>query len=239
MDINYVDVGVCHRVKAVVLLSGGLDSTVCMAVAHSQGYEIYPISFNYSQRHARELESAKNVAQYYNISKHIMIETNMNAIGGSALTDEHLAVPSGNIDTYQIPITYVPARNLIFLSYALGYAEVMGAEKIFIGVNALDYSGYPDCRPEFINLFQQVADYSTKAGVQEKRKITIETPLLQLTKKEIVLLGESLGAPLQFTTSCYNGGQAACGECDSCLLRLKGFAEAGIVDPITYRTRSE
>ncbi|AJQ27714.1 MULTISPECIES: 7-cyano-7-deazaguanine synthase QueC [Pelosinus] len=225
--------------KAVVLLSGGLDSTVCMAVAHSKGYELFPISFNYNQRHARELESAESVAQYYNVTKHIIIETNMNVIGGSALTDEQLTVPTGNIDSHQIPVTYVPARNLIFLSYALGYAEVMGADKIFIGVNALDYSGYPDCRPEFINLFQQVADYSTKAGVQDHRKIVIETPLLQLTKKDIVLLGKNLDAPLQFTTSCYNGESVACGECDSCLLRLKGFAEAGTIDPIIYRTRSE
>ncbi len=225
--------------KAVVLLSGGLDSTVCMAVAHSKGYELFPISFNYNQRHARELESAESVAQYYNVTKHIIIETNMNVIGGSALTDERLTVPTGNIDSHQIPVTYVPARNLIFLSYALGYAEVIGADKIFIGVNALDYSGYPDCRPEFINLFQQVADYSTKAGVQDHRKIVIETPLLQLTKKDIVLLGKNLDAPLQFTTSCYNGEPVACGECDSCLLRLKGFAEAGTIDPIIYRTRSE
>jgi 7-cyano-7-deazaguanine synthase len=239
LNKNYINLGVFHSVKAVVLLSGGLDSTVCMAVAHSKGYELFPISFNYNQRHARELESAESVAQYYHVTKHIIIETNMNVIGGSALTDEQLTVPTGNIDSHQIPVTYVPARNLIFLSYALGYAEVMGADKIFIGVNALDYSGYPDCRPEFINLFQQVADYSTKAGVQDHRKIVIETPLLQLTKKDIVLLGKNLDAPLQFTTSCYNGETVACGECDSCLLRLKGFAEAGTIDPIIYRTRSE
>lgn len=226
-------------VKAVVLLSGGLDSTVCMAVAHSQGYELFPISFNYNQRHSRELESATTVAQYYKVSKHIVIETNMNAIGGSALTDEHLEVPSGSNATHDIPITYVPARNLIFLSYALGYAEVTGADKIFIGVNALDYSGYPDCRPEFINLFQEVADYSTKAGVQDQRKIRIETPLLHLTKKDIVILGHSLNAPLELTTSCYKGESAACGQCDSCLLRLKGFSEANITDPILYKTRSE
>lgn len=223
--------------KAVVLLSGGLDSTVCMAVAHHQGYELFPISFNYNQRHDRELISASNVAKHYQAVKHIVISTNMDAIGGSALTDKELAVPEGHIVTEEIPITYVPARNLIFLSYALGYAEVTGADKIFIGVNALDYSGYPDCRPEFINLFQQVADYSTKAGVQDQRKITIETPLLQLSKKEIVLLGEKLHAPLQLTTSCYKGAEAACGECDSCLLRLKGFADAGVIDPILYETR--
>ncbi|WP_378956325.1 7-cyano-7-deazaguanine synthase QueC [Pelosinus sp. sgz500959] len=225
--------------KAVVLLSGGLDSTVCMAVAHSEGYEIFPISFNYNQRHDRELESARKVAEHYKIPKHIVIRTNMDAIGGSALTDEEMAVPTGQVDQEEIPITYVPARNLIFLSYALGYAEVTGADRIFIGVNALDYSGYPDCRPEFIELFQQVADYSTKAGVQDHRKITIETPLLHLTKKDIVLLGEKLKAPLELTTSCYNGGEVACGECDSCLLRLKGFADAGVKDPILYETRSE
>ena len=223
--------------KAVVLLSGGLDSTVCMAVAHSKGYEIFPISFNYNQRHDRELISASNVANHYHATKHIVIRTNMDAIGGSALTDKELVVPEGQTVNQEIPITYVPARNLIFLSYALGYAEVTGADKIFIGVNALDYSGYPDCRPEFINLFQQVADYSTKAGVQDQRKITIETPLLHLSKKEIVLLGKELHAPLELTTSCYNGGEAACGECDSCLLRLKGFADAGVIDPILYETR--
>lgn len=223
--------------KAVVLLSGGLDSTVCMAVAHSKGYEIFPISFNYNQRHDRELLCASNVSKYYQAAKHIVISTNMDAIGGSALTDKELAVPEGHAQNQEIPITYVPARNLIFLSYALGYAEVTGADKIFIGVNALDYSGYPDCRPEFINLFQQVADYSTKAGVQDQRKITIETPLLHLSKKEIVLLGKELQAPLELTTSCYNGAEAACGECDSCILRLKGFADAGVIDPIPYETR--
>jgi len=223
--------------KAVVLLSGGLDSTVCMAVAHSKGYELFPISFNYNQRHDRELVSAASVAKHYQASKHIVIKTNMDSIGGSALTDSELAVPQGHVENQEIPITYVPARNLIFLSYALGYAEVTGADKIFIGVNALDYSGYPDCRPEFINLFQQVADYSTKAGVQDNRRITVETPLLHLSKKEIVLLGQELHAPLKLTTSCYNGAEAACGQCDSCLLRLKGFADAGVVDPILYETR--
>ena len=223
--------------KAVVLLSGGLDSTVCMAVAKSKGYELFPISFNYNQRHDRELKSASNIADYYKVNKHIVIGTNMDAIGGSALTDNNLSVPVGHIDDQHIPITYVPARNLIFLSYALGYAEVIGADHIFIGVNALDYSGYPDCRPEFIQLFQQLADYSTKAGVQDQRQIVIETPLLHLSKKDIVLLGQELHAPLELTTSCYNGNQAACGQCDSCILRLKGFADAGVVDPILYETR--
>lgn len=225
--------------RAVVLLSGGLDSTVCMAVAHSRGYELYPISFNYHQRHDRELESARQVAAYYNVKRHVIIENNMDAIGGSALTDKKIEVPEGDINRNDIPVTYVPARNLIFLSYALGYAEVIQANKIFIGVNALDYSGYPDCRPEFIKRFQELADYTTKTAVENKLHIMIETPLLDLTKKDIVLLGDRLNAPLHLTTSCYQGGQEACGVCDSCLLRLRGFAEAGIKDPILYRSRSD
>ena len=223
--------------KAVVLLSGGLDSTVCMAVAASKGYEVLPISFNYHQRHNRELLCAQEVAKHYGVKNHLLIQTNMDAIGGSALTDAGIVVPAGTVERQDIPATYVPARNLIFLSYALGYAEVSGADAIFIGVNALDYSGYPDCRPEFIALFQQLADYSTKAAVQDGRHIKVQTPLLQLTKKDIVLLGTKLQAPLYLTTSCYLGEEAACGECDSCRLRLKGFAEAGIPDPILYRGR--
>jgi 7-cyano-7-deazaguanine synthase len=221
--------------KAVVLLSGGLDSTVCMAVAQDTGYELFPISFNYQQRHSRELACAKKVANFYNVKKHIVIETNMGDIGGSALTDPAIEVPDGNVHSADIPVTYVPARNLIFLSYALGYAEVCGADRIYIGVNALDYSGYPDCRPEFIQLFQQLADYSTKAAVQDRRHISVETPLLLLGKCEIVSLGIKLGAPLALTSSCYQGGEQACGICDSCLLRLQGFADAGIKDPISYR----
>ncbi|MCX7781505.1 MAG: 7-cyano-7-deazaguanine synthase QueC [Negativicutes bacterium] len=220
--------------KAVVLLSGGLDSTVCMAVAQQEGYELLPISFNYQQRHHRELLCAKQVAAFYGVSRHLIIETNMGDIGGSALTDRGISIPTGDAGRRDIPSTYVPARNLIFLSYALGYAEVSGADRIYIGVNALDYSGYPDCRPEFIQLFQQLADYATKAAVQDGRRITVETPLLNLGKKDIVLLGHRLGAPLALTTSCYRGGEKACGVCDSCLLRLKGFAEAGLADPISY-----
>ena len=223
--------------KAVVLLSGGLDSTVCMAVARDQGFEAYPISFNYQQRHQREVECARRVADYYQVEKHLVIDTNMAAIGGSALTDPDLGVPDGDAGRQDIPVTYVPARNLIFLSYALGYAEVIGADHIFIGVNALDYSGYPDCRPEFIELFQQLANYSTKATAADGRIIKIETPLLKLSKKEIVELGTRLRAPLELTTSCYLGGEAACGTCDSCLLRLKGFAEAHLKDPIPYAGR--
>lgn len=221
--------------KAVVLLSGGLDSTVCMAVARDTGYEIWPISFDYNQRHSRELDCARQVAAYYKVERHLVIQTNMDAIGGSALTDRAVDLPEGDMSRQDIPVTYVPARNLIFLSYALGYAEVLGADHIYIGVNALDYSGYPDCRPEFIELFQQLADYSTKAAVQDGRRIRVQTPLISLTKKEIVLLGDRLKAPLELTSSCYAGAQAACGQCDSCLLRLKGFAEAGLADPIDYQ----
>ena len=220
--------------KAVVLLSGGLDSTVCMAVAKSKGLDVYPISFNYHQRHSIELECAKKVAAYYNVKKHLIIDTNMNEIGGSALTDKTIAVPEGDTERADIPVTYVPARNLIFLSYALGYAEVVGADAVYIGVNAVDYSGYPDCRPEFIQKFQDLADYATKATAADHRQIKVITPLQKLSKKDIVLLGTELKAPLEYTHSCYNGGEKACGTCDSCQLRLKGFAEAGIKDPVAY-----
>ena len=222
--------------KAVILLSGGLDSTVCMACAKEAGYELYPISFDYHQRHNIELESAKKVAEFYQVAKHIVIETNMNVIGGSALTDTSIDVPDGDIKSDKVPVTYVPARNLIFLSYALSYAEAIGAERILIGVNALDYSGYPDCRPAFIEQFQQVANYATKAAAVDKKEILIETPLINLSKKEIVELGTKLGAPLHVSHSCYRGGEKACGVCDSCQLRLKGFREAGIVDPVEYET---
>jgi len=220
-------------VKAIVLLSGGLDSTVCMSVAKQSGYEIIPISFDYGQRHSRELACSREVADFYQVRKHVVIETNMRAIGGSALTDE-IEVPEGNEQRSDIPVTYVPARNLIFLSYALGLAEVENAEKIYIGVNAMDYSGYPDCRAEFIARFQHVADYATKAGVENQR-IVVETPLQYLSKGEIVSLGMKNGAPLHLTTSCYRGGEVACGVCDSCVLRLKGFREAGYKDPIAYQ----
>jgi 7-cyano-7-deazaguanine synthase len=220
--------------KAVVLLSGGLDSTVCMAVAAAAGCELLPISFDYQQRHSRELACARRVAAHYRAARHLVITTNMAAIGGSALTDMAVGLPAGDVGRRDIPATYVPARNLIFLSYALAYAESSGAGRIYIGVNALDYSGYPDCRPEFVALFQQLADYSTKAAVQDGRRITVETPLIALAKKDIVLLGNKLGAPLHHTTSCYAGGEEACGRCDSCLLRLKGFEQAGLTDPIPY-----
>lgn len=220
--------------KAVILLSGGLDSTACMAVAKSKNYDLYPISFNYQQRHSIELSSAKKVAKFYGVKKHLIIDTNMNSIGGSALTDKNIDVPDRDPDGTDVPVTYVPARNLIFLSYALGYAEVLGAAYVYIGVNAVDYSGYPDCRPEFIEKFQGLADYATKATAAEHKKIEIVAPLQNLSKKDIVLLGTKLGAPFALTRSCYNGGEKACGHCDSCKLRLRGFAEAGLKDPIEY-----
>lgn len=224
--------------KAVILLSGGLDSTVCMSLALRQGYEIFPISFAYGQRHDREIEQAKRVAEYYGVKKHLIISTNLDAIGGSALTAD-IEVPEGDERREEIPVTYVPARNLIFLSYGLGYAEVLGAENVFIGVNAVDYSGYPDCRPEFIDRFQELADYTTKAAVQDGQKIRVKTPLISLTKAEIIQLGIENKAPLHLTTSCYQGGAKACGHCDSCVLRRRGFQEAGYIDPIPYENDRE
>lgn len=222
--------------KAVVLLSGGLDSTTCMAVAASKGYELYPVSFDYHQRHLIELDSAKKIAAHYGSARHLIIKTNMESIGGSALTDENISVPEGALDHSEndVPITYVPARNLIFLSCALGYAETLAAPYVYIGVNSVDYSGYPDCRPEFIQAFQNVADKATKISAAENKKITVVAPLLNLSKKEIILLAKKLGAPLELTRSCYNGGEVACGICESCKLRLQGFSQAGIVDPIPY-----
>lgn len=223
--------------KAVVLLSGGLDSCTCMAVAKSKGYDVYPISFNYHQRHSIELEGAKKIAAFYGVKRHLIIETNMDAIGGSALTDKKIEVPEGDTHRTDVPDTYVPARNLIFLSYAVGYAEVLGASHVYIGVNSVDYSGYPDCRPEFIQRFQELSDYATTATAVKGKHITIETPLQNLSKAEIVKLGVKLGAPYEFTHSCYKGGEKACGACDSCKLRLEGFREAGVEDPIAYETR--
>lgn len=219
--------------KAVVLLSGGLDSTTCMSVAHKEGYELYPLSFDYGQRHKRELEAAKAIAQFYEVKEHRIIK--IDNVGGSALTDSSIQVPDYAEDG-QIPVTYVPARNILFLSYALGYGEVIGAEAIFIGISAVDYSGYPDCRPEFLQAFQKVVDVGTKAGVSGQT-IKIVAPLIHLSKAATIQLANENGAPLHLTTSCYRGGEKACGTCDSCTLRLKGFAEAGITDPIDYAIR--
>ncbi|WP_026961291.1 7-cyano-7-deazaguanine synthase QueC [Alicyclobacillus herbarius] len=225
--------------QAVVILSGGLDSTTCMGMAQAAGYELLPITFDYGQRHRIELEKAKAVAAYYGVVEHRVIRLDfLGQFGGSALTDLSLAVPTGGVGPEEeIPVTYVPGRNLLFLSIAASYAEARGAKAIYIGVNALDYSGYPDCRPAFVEAVQQVLKVGTKAGV-EGHPIRIETPLLHLTKAEIITAGMKLGVPYHLTTSCYNGQEEACGECDSCRLRLKGFAEAGYTDPIPYRNRA-
>jgi 7-cyano-7-deazaguanine synthase len=209
-----------------------------MGLAQDAGYELYPITFDYGQRHRIELERARAVAEFYRVREHRIVQLDfLSQFGGSALTDPSLAVPTDGVSgPEEIPITYVPGRNLIFLSIAASYAEVKGASAIYIGVNALDYSGYPDCRPEFIESVERVLQVGTKAGV-EGHPIRIETPLLHWTKAQIIAAGMRLGVPYQLTTSCYQGGEVACGECDSCRLRLKGFAEAGYEDPIPYRKR--
>ncbi|MEM0245513.1 MAG: 7-cyano-7-deazaguanine synthase QueC [Thermoplasmata archaeon] len=220
--------------KAVVLLSGGLDSSTTLAIAINQGYEVYPITFKYGQRHSKELESAKKISNYYGLKLKI-IDISLDKIGGSALTDNYDVPERKDISEIgdEIPITYVPARNTIFLSIALSYAEVIGAEKIFIGINALDYSGYPDCRPEYVEEFNKLSRLATKVGV-EGRPIEIVAPLIFLKKGEIIKKGIELGVPYELTWSCYRGGEKACGKCDSCLLRLKGFMEADEKDPLEY-----
>ncbi len=222
--------------KAVVLSSGGVDSTTALAIAKSEGYKIYSISFNYGQRHIIELEKAKKVAEYFKVEKHIIINVDLREIGGSALTAE-IDVPKERNEAQiskEIPVTYVPARNVIFLSIASAWAESIGSSDIFIGVNAIDYSGYPDCRPEFISSFEEMINLATKAGVEGK-KIIIHTPLANLTKGEIIKKGIELKIDYSITSSCYDPIDGkACGKCDSCILRLKGFKEAGIKDPIEY-----
>ena len=229
--------------KAIVLLSGGMDSTTLLALAQSQGYDCYALSFCYGQRHQTELQAAQQIAQAAQVQAHEIIALDLSRFGGSALTDHRIAVPfkQGNIDTHDqsetIPITYVPARNTIFLSIALGWAEVLSANHIFIGVTAVDYSGYPDCRPEFINSFQIMANLATKAGV-EGHSFQIHTPLIELSKAEIIQLGHRLGVDYAQTVTCYSAdsqGQA-CGICDACILRSKGFEAAGIVDNTRYQS---
>ncbi|MBH0170917.1 7-cyano-7-deazaguanine synthase QueC [Fictibacillus sp. 18YEL24] len=218
--------------KAVIVLSGGLDSTTCMGIAKAEGYDLYPITFHYGQRHNREVEQAIEVGKHYGVADHRIVDlTFLKDIGGSALTDEKVEVPTEAEEG--IPVTYVPARNMIFLSLASAYAEVIGATAVYTGVSAVDYSGYPDCRPEFIQSMEETINLATKAGVTGKN-ISVETPLISLSKKETIEKGLSLEVPYDLTTSCYNGKEAACGQCDSCVLRLKGFKEAGAVDPITY-----
>jgi len=223
--------------KGVVLLSGGLDSTTVMAIARSNGYEIYGLSFRYGQRHAMELEAARRVARALNAVEHLVMDLDLAKIGGSALTGD-IEVPKGRNEVEmkgEIPVTYVPARNTIFLSHALAWAEVLGASDIFIGVNAIDYSGYPDCRPEYIEAFERMANLATKAGVEGKTRVKIRTPLINMTKADIIRKGIELGVDYGITHSCYDPSPEGlpCGGCDSCLLRKKGFWEAGITDPVT------
>ncbi len=220
--------------KAVVLLSGGLDSSTALAIAIKNGYSVFPITFRYGQRHSRELESAINISKYYGLDLKI-IDISLDRIGGSALTGGYEVPERKDLSDLEngIPVTYVPARNTIFLSIALSYAESIGAEKIFIGINAIDYSGYPDCRPEYVEEFNRLSRLATKVGVEGK-PIEVIAPLLHMTKAEIIKKGKELGVPYELTWSCYRGGEKACGKCDSCLLRLKGFMEAGLYDPLEY-----
>ena len=226
--------------KAVVLLSGGIDSSTTLAIAIKDGFESCVISFDYGQRHIQELKAAKRVAESMGVKQKIVIKIDLRQIGGSALTDD-INVPKDRLEDViaaGIPVTYVPARNTIFLSYALGWAEVLEAYNIYIGVNAIDYSGYPDCRPEFIEAFERMANLGTKAGA-EQHHITIHAPLINMTKTEIIRTGTDLGVDYALTSSCYDPSPEglACGRCDSCLLRLKGFSRAGIQDPIKYAKR--
>ncbi|MFA5422621.1 MAG: 7-cyano-7-deazaguanine synthase QueC [Phycisphaerae bacterium] len=225
--------------KAVVLLSGGLDSATTLAIARAENYDCYALTFRYGQRHALEVNSAKNVAAALKVSQHKIIDIDPAAFGASALTDSSINVPKDrpDLDCHKsIPVTYVPARNTIFLSYALGWAEVLGAFDIFIGVNATDYSGYPDCRPEYIQAFEIMANLATAAAVRNKRKYKIHTPIIKFSKADIIRKGTSLGLDYSLTHSCYDPDDKgrSCGRCDSCRLRLKGFAEAGLPDPLEY-----
>jgi len=231
----------CPSRKAVVLLSGGLDSSTTAAIAVSEGFAINAMTFRYGQRHQYEIECARRVAERMGIIQHIIADIDLRIFGASALTSD-LDVPKGrSTDEMQgcIPVTYVPARNTIFLSFALAWAEVLDCQDIFIGVNAVDYSGYPDCRPEFIQAYQTMANLATKAAVEGKQHIHIHTPLINLTKGQIVQRGIKLGVDYSLTSTCYSPSEdgSACGECDACILRLKGFEEAGITDPIKYVSR--
>ena len=231
--------GMREMKKAVVLLSGGLDSATCLAVARAEGFACHALSFDYGQRHAPELEAARRVARALGAVEHKVVRLDLRTFGGSALTDDIDVPHPGSVEAIgrDIPVTYVPARNTIFLSFGLAWAEVLGAADLFIGANALDYSGYPDCRPEFLEAFERVANLGTKAGV-EGRRFRIHAPLLRLTKAQIIRRGMELGVDYALTLSCYDpdSGGRACGHCDSCLLRKKGFAEAGVPDPTPYRT---
>jgi 7-cyano-7-deazaguanine synthase len=224
-----------HVKPAVILLSGGLDSTTTLAIAKSEGFSPYAITFRYGQRHQAEIEAATNIAKANQVAQHIIADIDLRIFGGSALTSD-IEVPKGDFPQPGIPTTYVPARNTIFLSFALAWAEVLEASHIFIGVNAVDYSGYPDCRPEFIAAFARMANLATKAAVEGRQKIQIHTPLIDMTKAQIVAKGLSLGVDYSLTTSCYDPTDGkACGRCDACQLRLRGFEQNGLKDPIRYR----
>ena len=231
--------------KAVVLLSGGIDSTTTLAVARREGFDVYALSFRYGQRHELELERARAVAHHMGVRQHIILTIDLREIGGSALTTD-LPVPKGRSpdepSQQGIPITYVPARNTIFLALALGWAEVLGAEDIFIGANSVDYSGYPDCRPEYLRAFEHLANLATRAGVEGTARFRIHAPLMEMTKGQIIRLGHALGLDYSLTWSCYDPvwrdeTPLACGSCDSCQFRLKGFTEAGLTDPLPYANR--
>jgi 7-cyano-7-deazaguanine synthase len=237
LRVTFVPLPVPDR-PAVLLLSGGLDSTTLLALASAEGYAIHALTFRYGQRHAHEVDAARRIANRYAVKQHVVAEIDLRMFGGSALTGD-AEVPKDRLPaelTTGVPITYVPARNTIFLSFALAWAEVLRAQHIFIGVNALDYSGYPDCRPEYLEAFEKMANLATRAGVEGRTRLTIRTPLIALTKADIIRLGTSLGVDYSGTTSCYDPASSgeACGRCDACQLRLKGFREAGLADPIEY-----
>jgi 7-cyano-7-deazaguanine synthase len=228
--------------NAVCLLSGGLDSTTALAIARSEGFDVYAMSFRYGQRHKVELESAARVAAAMGVKHHVIVDIDLRQFGGSALTSD-IDVPKSRAlseMSHGIPVTYVPARNTVFLSFALAWAETLGAQDIYIGVNALDYSGYPDCRPEYIEAYETMANLATRAGVEGTQRLKIHTPLIELTKAEIIRRGLALGVDFSLTSSCYDPAPigAPCGACDSCLLRAKGFAEAGVPDPLLIRFKA-
>jgi 7-cyano-7-deazaguanine synthase len=231
-----------RRPRAVVLLSGGLDSTTCLAVARRDGFETHCLSVDYGQRHRGELARARRLARALGAKDHRVVKVDLSAFGGSALTDPAIAVPKGRSPARmarEIPVTYVPARNTVFLALALAHAETIGADDVYVGVNAIDYSGYPDCRPAFLRAFERLARVATKAGVSG-RPLRIRAPLLRLSKAGIVRLGTGLGVPYRLTQSCYDPIRGrACGRCDACVLRRKGFADAGVPDPTPYAKRSE
>jgi 7-cyano-7-deazaguanine synthase len=224
--------------KAVLLLSGGLDSTTLLAVARRDGFDVHAMTFRYGQRHANEIDAARRVAGRFGVQDHVVADIDLRTFGGSALTSDSIDVPRDrDVGERGVPVTYVPARNTIFLAFALAWAEVLGAADIFIGVNALDYSGYPDCRPEYIEAFERMANLATRAATEGSLLLRIRAPLINLSKAQIIQLGTSLGVDYAVTQSCYDpdASGAACGHCDACQLRLKGFAEAGISDPARYR----